>query len=82
MLPSTTLNALGTLNKLKRHKTIRVFEGFAGYGGASFALKRSGLKYKVVASSEYNKFASNLLVHIKANVILGAPILTAYHSIK
>lgn len=41
--------------------TIRVFEGFAGYGGASFGLKRSGLKYKVVGMSEFDKFASELL---------------------
>ena len=41
--------------------TIRVFEGFAGYGGASFGLKRSGLKYKVVGMSEYDSFASQLL---------------------
>ena len=42
-------------------KTIRVFEGFAGYGGASFGLKRSGLKYKVVGMSEFDGFASQLL---------------------
>ena len=42
-------------------KTIRVFEGFAGYGGASFGLKRSGLKYKVVGMSEFDSFASQLL---------------------
>lgn len=42
-------------------ETIRVFEGFAGYGGASFGLKRSGLKYKVVGMSEFDKFASDLL---------------------
>ncbi len=44
-------------------KTIRVFEGFAGYGGASFGLKRSGLKYKVVGMSEFDKFASVLLAN-------------------
>lgn len=42
-------------------KIIRVFEGFAGYGGASFGLKRSGLKYKVIGMSEFDKFASQLL---------------------
>ena len=42
-------------------KIIRVFEGFAGYGGASFGLKRSGLKYKVVGMSEFDKFASLLI---------------------
>jgi len=42
-------------------RAIRVFEGFAGYGGASFGLKRSGLKYKVVGMSEFDSFASELL---------------------
>ena len=42
-------------------KTIKVFEAFAGYGGASFGLKRSGLKYKVVGMSEFDPFASALL---------------------
>ena len=36
-------------------KTIKVFEGFAGYGGASFGLKRSGLKHKVIGYSEIDK---------------------------
>lgn len=40
---------------------IRVFEGFAGYGGASFGLKRSGLDYRVVGMSEFDPFASKLL---------------------
>ena len=40
---------------------IRVFEGFAGYGGASFALKRSGINYKVIGMSENDKFANRLL---------------------
>lgn len=30
------------MHKLPKHKTIRVFEGFAGYGGATFGLRRSG----------------------------------------
>lgn len=49
-------------------KKIRVFEGFAGYGGASFGLKRSGLKYEVVGMSEYDKFASSLLAQNFPNV--------------
>lgn len=40
---------------------VKVFEGFAGYGGASFGLKRSGIDYEVVGMSEYDKFASELL---------------------
>ncbi len=46
---------------LPKHNTIRVFEGFAGYGGATFGLRRSGLRFKVVGSSENDPFASELL---------------------
>ena len=49
------------IHKLPPHEVIRVFEAFAGYGGASFGLKRSGLKYKVIGMSEFNPFASKLL---------------------
>ena len=49
------------MNNLPKHNKIRVFEAFAGYGGASFGLKRSGLKYKVVGMSEFDPFASALL---------------------
>ena len=49
------------MHKLPVHNKIRVFEGFAGYGGASFGLKRSGLNYEVVGMSEFNKFANLLL---------------------
>ena len=46
--------------KLKRHKTIKVFEGFAGYGGATFGLKHAGINFEVVGYSEFDKFASAL----------------------
>lgn len=46
--------------KLKRHKKIRVFEGFAGYGGATFGLQRAGINFDVVGYSEFDKFASAL----------------------
>ena len=46
---------------MTRRKKIKVFEGFSGYGGASFGLKRSGLNYEVIGMSEYDKFASDLL---------------------
>lgn len=44
---------------------IRVFEGFAGYGGASYGLKRlkennPNIEYEVVGYSEFDKFASAL----------------------
>lgn len=46
-------------------KTLKVFEGFAGYGGGSFALKRvkkihKKFNYNVVAYSEIDKWASEL----------------------
>lgn len=39
---------------------VRVFEGFAGYGGATFGLKRAGIRFQVVGYSEFDKFASAL----------------------
>lgn len=48
-----------------KKKEIKIFEGFAGYGGGSFALKKikdehPKFNYKVVAYSEIDKFASEL----------------------
>ena len=48
-----------------RQKILKVFEGFAGYGGASFSLKRlkaavSDFDYKIVGYSEFDKYASSL----------------------
>lgn len=47
------------------NKSLRVFEGFAGYGGGSFALRRlkeqnPDFNYEVVAYSEIDKYASAL----------------------
>lgn len=49
----------------KKKRKIRVFEGFAGYGGASYGLKRLKAKhpeidFEVVGYSELDKFASAL----------------------
>ena len=46
-------------------KKITIFEGFAGYGGGSFGLKRlkeniPGLEYEVIGYSEFDKYASEL----------------------
>jgi len=41
-------------------KELRLFEAFAGYGGASFALKRAGIPHKTVGYSENDKFAIEL----------------------
>ena len=48
------------MNKLKPHEKVRVFEGFAGYGGATYGLKRAGINFEVVGYSEFDKFASAL----------------------
>ena len=36
---------------------IRLFEAFAGYGGASFALKKAGIPFECVGFSEVDKYA-------------------------
>lgn len=48
------------MNKLKKHNPVRVFEGFAGYGGATYGLTRAGINHEVVGYSEFDKFASAL----------------------
>ncbi len=39
---------------------MRVFEAFAGYGGASFGLNKSGIPFEVIGFSENDKFASEI----------------------
>jgi len=41
----------------KRNKIIKLFEMFAGYGGASFALKKAGIPFECVGVSEIDKYA-------------------------
>lgn len=48
------------MHRLPKHNIIRVFEGFAGYGGASFGLKRSKIKHEIVGYSETDKDAIEL----------------------
>ena len=59
--------------KQAQNTPIKVFEGFAGYGGASYGLKRAGIDFEVVGYSEFDKFAAALYDanHKDAN---GAPI--------
>lgn len=45
---------------MKKGQVIKVFEAFAGYGGASFGLKKTGIKYEVVGYSENDKDAIEL----------------------
>ena len=56
-------SATNKINMIK--KKIRIFEGFAGYGGGSFGLKRlkenmPDVEFEVVAYSEFDKYASAL----------------------
>ena len=48
------------MNQLKRHKKIKVFEGFARYGGATFGLRRAGINFEVIGYSEFDHYASEL----------------------
>lgn len=48
------------MHRLPKHDLIRVFEGFAGYGGASFGLKHAKINHKVVAYSEIDPDAIEL----------------------
>jgi DNA (cytosine-5)-methyltransferase 1 len=41
-------------------KKVRVFEAFAGYGGASFGLKKAKIKHEVIGYSEFDKYASEI----------------------
>ena len=48
------------MHKLPQHDVIRVFEGFAGYGGATFGLRRAGINHQVIGYSETDKDAIEL----------------------
>ena len=48
------------MNKIVQNTPLRVFEGFAGYGGATYGLERAGINFEVVGYSEFDKFASAL----------------------
>ena len=44
----------------KSTNKLRLFEAFAGYSGASFALKKAKIKHEIVGFSENDKFAVDL----------------------
>jgi len=48
------------MHRLPRHNVIRVFEGFAGYGGATFGLRRSRVRHRVIGNSEVDEDAIEL----------------------
>lgn len=45
---------------MSNQSDIRLFEAFAGFGGASFALKRAKIKHHTIGFSEFDKFAIDL----------------------
>lgn len=47
-------------NSKREVEKIKVFEAFAGYGGASFGFKKAGISYEVVGYSEFDRFASEI----------------------
>ena len=49
-------------------KKIRVFEAFAGYGGASFALKRGKIPFKVIGFSENDRLTSEFYERNHPNI--------------
>lgn len=54
-----------------KDKTIKVLEAFAGYGGASFGLKKAKIKHEVIGYSEFDKYASEIfeLNHPNVNAL-------------
>ena len=43
-----------------KQKKLRLFEAFAGYGGASFALRKTNIPFETIGFSENDKFAVEL----------------------
>ena len=35
------------MKKLKKHGSIKLFEGFAGYGGATYGLMKAGINHEL-----------------------------------
>lgn len=48
------------MHELPQHAPINVFEGFAGYGGATFGLRRAGIHHNVIGYSEVDNDAIDL----------------------
>lgn len=54
---------------MKQHKPIKVFEAFAGYGGASFGLQKADIPFEVIGYSEIDKDAIELYNYNFPNVM-------------
>lgn len=60
------------MKKKELNNIIKIFEGFSGYGGGSFALrnisrKHKKIKYNVVGCSEIDKYADELYSYVNQN---------------
>lgn len=66
-MPSSIILFATNILKLKK-KTIRVFEGFAGYGGASFGLLRANIPFTTIGYSEIDQDAIDLYEHNFKNI--------------
>ena len=53
---------------MAKKNTIRVFEGFAGYGGASFGLKKANIPHKVIGYSDIEQEAIELYEYNFPNI--------------
>jgi len=53
-------NKQSSVKKNSNNKKYRLFEAFAGYGGASFSLKKAKIQHSIIGYSENDKFASEL----------------------
>lgn len=51
-----------------KNNTLRVFEGFAGYGGASFGLKRAKIPFQTIGYSEIDQDAIDLYEYNFKNI--------------
>lgn len=56
------------MHRLPKHEAIRVFEGFAGYGGATFGLRRAKVNHKIIGFSEIDNDAIELYHYNFPNV--------------
>ena len=48
------------MTEVSKKNRLRVFEAFAGYGGASFGLKKAKIDFITIGFSEIDKYASEI----------------------
>ena len=53
---------------MTKKNIIRVFEGFAGYGGASFGLKKAKIPHRVIGYSDIEQEAIELYEYNFPNI--------------